>query len=116
MNHNLSIEDLQHVMPEFLHGMAKVAAGTVASAVAFFISNATPSEFDLAKNASQFTGWALALVVIYTLAKVVKHLFIKLEERDAKIVQLHADALKKAETRMDEIALTKTNESLRQKP
>ena len=103
MTPHQSFSDLQHVMPEFLHGLAKVAIATVGSAAAFFISDATPAEFDLAKNASQFTGWALALVVIYTLAKVVKHLFEKLEERDAKIVQLHAEAVKKAETRMDEI-------------
>jgi len=90
-------------MPEFLHGMCKVAFGTVASAIAFFISNHTPAEFDLAKNASQFTGWALALVVIYTLAKVVKHLFDKLEERDRKIVDLHAEAVRKAENRIEQI-------------
>jgi hypothetical protein len=102
MKHIPSLDDLQSVVPDFIDGMVKVGAATVASAAAFFVSDATPSEFAGVKDASYYTGWGLALVVIGTLAKVVKHLYTKLEERDAKIIQLYADAAKEAKTESDE--------------
>lgn len=42
MKHLPSFDDLQSVMPDFIYGMAKVAAGTIASGTAFLVSASTP--------------------------------------------------------------------------
>jgi|GEM_PF-2417613 len=85
-------ESLHTVMPEFMHGMIKVTVGTIASGAAFLISDVLPQQFDLAKNASQLTGWGLALVVIYTLWKVVVHLYAVIAQQNSTINKLLSDA------------------------
>jgi hypothetical protein len=81
--------DLAELSSEFATGLAKVAGLMLGSFTSLQIANALPDEATTAKVASSLSGWALAIVTIWTLAKVVKHLFQKLETRDDKIVELY---------------------------
>lgn len=85
------------IMSEFYAGLSKAVATMIGSGTTFFIANETPPQFEIAKWASGLTGWGLALTTIYILSKTVKHLFIKLEEKDARIEELHERATKRAE-------------------
>ena len=71
----------------------KYCAGSGAS---FFIANALPEE-SLLKAASAVTGWALAIVCIWTLAKTVKFLYAKIEDKDLQIKKMNEEAITRAD-------------------
>lgn len=116
-------------MPEpletFLHGMSSVAKMMAGSGISFWIANAVPESQEIAKAASALTGWGLAICCIYTLMKVVKTLFekmekqriefqdlliqrekehaAKVEEKDRVISELHETAVSKSERQREEM-------------
>lgn len=63
----------------------------IGSCGAFVTANISKNN-ELISNASTVTGWGLAIISIFTLAKAVKFLYLKVEEKDAIIVKYLKDS------------------------
>lgn len=99
----MRLEDFSNIIPEFMCGSFKSMAMIIGAKLAFMISEITPDADSLIKNASGLTGWGLAIACIYTLAKTVKTLFAKIEEKDKIINDMHQTAVSKAEDQREEM-------------
>lgn len=95
---------IDEIIPFFETGLVKAVGCMAGSAVSFLASSSTEG---IASGAAGVTGWALAVSCIVVLAKTVKRLFEKLEEKDlaqeaklatkdARIESLQSELLKAA--------------------
>jgi hypothetical protein len=85
------------ILTTFVAGLQTSGRYLGGSATSFMIAAVIPEEESLIKAASAITGWALAVVCIWTLAKAVRFLYTKIEEKDVLIAKLHFDAEAKAD-------------------
>lgn len=96
------LPDVAEFMNQFTIGLSKVVGLLFASGGSFFVANNMPDEVIFGKEASLMTGWGLAVACIYTLAKVVKRLFEKIEERDKVILDMHKESVAREKQISDE--------------
>lgn len=98
----------------FTAGLWDVGAKMAGSATSLYIMNVLPPEQEIAKAASALTGWGLAVACIWTLAKVVKALYVKIDEeraehkremaeKDKIISDLHSSAVMKSEAQRQDM-------------
>ena len=101
-------------LTNFTAGLWDVGAKMVGSATSLYIMNVLPPEQEIAKAASALTGWGLAVACIWTLAKVVKALYVKIDEeraehkremaeKDKVISDLHSSAVMKSEAQRQDM-------------
>ena len=97
------MKDLPMMIETVASGFGTSIKYCIGSGSAFFVANTLPEE-SIFRAASAVTGWALAIVCIWYLAKTCKFLYAKLEEKDLKldakdkvIEELYAAAATKAD-------------------
>ncbi|CAB4159245.1 hypothetical protein UFOVP736_18 [uncultured Caudovirales phage] len=118
---------LEHdALDTFCTGMVSVMKYCTGSGIGFLVANAPlPESLEVAKYAGAVTGWVLAIICIWTLAKVARALYdelkseranheskmeakareheAKIEEKDKAIADLQAAAIGKSERQREEM-------------
>lgn len=93
--------EMTEMLSNFTVGMVKVVTLMVGSGGSLWLAQAVPDELSVAKMASGLTGWGLAVAAIVVLARTVKHLFNKHEEKDKAFAALMEAKDKEFFSRLD---------------
>ena len=93
------ITNIHDIGTEFGMGLIRVGGLVLGSLTSLSVANLVPAEMTVIQGLSTYGGWGLAMASIFTLWKVVIHLFRKLEERDAVIINMHKEIAAAAELR-----------------